>query len=91
VLDSTLSPTGTDLSVHSDFAACLSLYRLGFTANSKGEPSRSVSSNRAFKLLNFFGSTRDVDGVDFAIPVGLFGFDSDVDTIALAFSTTEVF
>jgi hypothetical protein len=43
------------------------------------------------KCLNFFGSTRDVAEVDFAITVGFFRYESDVDTIATAFSTAEVF
>jgi hypothetical protein len=87
----TLAATGADC----NFAACLSLWRLALAANSECEPSRSVSLNRAFpasKCLNFFGSTREVADAIFAIPVGLFGFESDVDlTIATDFSIAEIF
>ncbi len=86
---STLSPAGTDLSVDSDFAACLLLQGLDFTAF-EGEPSRPVSSNRASPTSTrsiSCASTKDGVEVDFAFPVGFFGFESDVDLIGADFST----
>jgi hypothetical protein len=89
MFDSTLTPTGADLSPDRDFGVCLSL-----SANSGGTPSRSVLSNRASpasKRLYFCGLTRDVAEVNFAIPVGFSGFVSDVDLIAANFSSAEIF
>jgi hypothetical protein len=94
VLDSALSPAGASLSGDSDFNARLSLQRLGFAADSEGEPFRTVSSNHASpacERLNNFGLTRDVGEVGFAIPVGFFGFESDVDSTTAKFSTAKIF